>query len=66
MVHNHNYLKWHSELNGARVDTRTRDRKKIDEAKESIRFATGIDVEVDVRVLDSVRKAADEAEEIDL
>ncbi|CAM8988354.1 unnamed protein product [Rhodiola kirilowii] len=56
-------------MEGARVSILARDKKKLEEAKESIRLATGIEVSIyaaDVRDADAVRKAVDEAGVIDV
>uniref|UniRef100_A0A7N0VBL8 3-dehydrosphinganine reductase n=1 Tax=Kalanchoe fedtschenkoi TaxID=63787 RepID=A0A7N0VBL8_KALFE len=54
---------------GARVSILARDKRKLEEAKETILLSTGIDVAVfaaDVRDADAVRKAVDEAGAIDV
>ncbi|KAK9288587.1 hypothetical protein L1049_017046 [Liquidambar formosana] len=54
---------------GARVSILARDHRKLEEAKESIRLSTGIDVAVfvaDVRDYDAVVRAVDEAGPIDV
>ncbi|KAL5541636.1 hypothetical protein UlMin_009346 [Ulmus minor] len=54
---------------GARVSILARSLNKLEEAKESIRLATGIDVAVfaaDVRDYEALRKAAEEAGPIDV
>ncbi|XP_047332898.1 3-dehydrosphinganine reductase TSC10A-like [Impatiens glandulifera] len=56
-------------IEGARVSILARNQKKLEDAKDSIRLATGIDVSIfsaDVRDMESVRKAIDEAGPIDV
>lgn len=54
---------------GARVSILARSQAKLEEAKQAIRLATGIDVatfSADVRDFDAVRRAAEEAEPVDV
>lgn len=54
---------------GARVSILARNHRKLADAKDAIRLATGIDVatfSADVRDYDAVRKAVDDAGEIDV
>lgn len=62
-------LAQHSALAGARVSILARDRAKLEEAKKSIRLATGIDIttfSADVRDPNALKAALDEAEPVDL
>ncbi|KAK6930010.1 Short-chain dehydrogenase/reductase SDR [Dillenia turbinata] len=56
-------------LQGAKVSILARNLNKLEEAKQSIKLSTGIDVRVfaaDVRDFDALKKAIDEAGEIDV
>lgn len=56
-------------VEGARVSILARSQAKLEEAKQAIRLATGIDVatfSADVRDFDAVRRAAEEAEPVDV
>ncbi|KAL1358490.1 hypothetical protein HN51_003756 [Arachis hypogaea] len=62
-------LAHHAAAQGSRVSILARSRNKLEEARNAVRLATGIDVSVfaaDVRDYDAVKRAVDEAGPIDV